>query len=585
MVDRPCFVSVHKEDAVSTNYAKHFNPKMTPQSEAIPGREAEMKANTAGGVVFALDPWSYLDRFLILGAEGGTYYATEHEHTVEGAKNTLACIREDGPRVVGRIVEISTAGRAPKNSPALFALSLTLRYGDTATKRAAGLAIPLVARIGTHLFELVDYLRSGGGFNRRLQTALSTWYKGKEPVDLSYQLVKYQQRHGWSHRDVLRMIKPRGHARNGALHDLLEYATHGYTKDPSTTPEDHLRLPWAFELAKHSESTAETADLIARFDLPRECVQTSHLNDRRVWEALLYSGGRQGMPMTALVRNLAKMTSVGLIAPMSDAAVHVAGQLTDPDALYAARIHPLALLVALATYRKGEGIKGNLRWTPVSQIVDALDAAFHLAFDSIQPTGKRWLLALDVSGSMTTETVAGMPITPREASAAMAMVTARVEPTHHIVGFTSNYKGSPISPDHWAAPRGQHRHVWGSNDGLCPMALSPRQRLDDVLRTIKNTPAGGTDCAIPMLYAMDREIPVDVFVIYTDNETWAGKIHPKQALDQYRQKMGRDARCIVVGMTATKFTIADPTDKGMLDVVGFDTAAPNLMADFARGTF
>jgi 60 kDa SS-A/Ro ribonucleoprotein len=29
------------------------------------------------------------------------------------------------------------------------------------------------------------------------------------------------------------------------------------------------------------------------------------------------------------------------------------------------------------------------------------------------------------------------------------------------------------------------------------------------------------------------------------------------------------------------FTIADPSDAGMLDVVGFDTATPSIIADFA----
>jgi 60 kDa SS-A/Ro ribonucleoprotein len=36
-------------------------------------------------------------------------------------------------------------------------------------------------------------------------------------------------------------------------------------------------------------------------------------------------------------------------------------------------------------------------------------------------------------------------------------------------------------------------------------------------------------------------------------------------------------------MTATEFTIADPKDGGMLDVVGFDTALPDAMAAFVRG--
>jgi hypothetical protein len=31
------------------------------------------------------------------------------------------------------------------------------------------------------------------------------------------------------------------------------------------------------------------------------------------------------------------------------------------------------------------------------------------------------------------------------------------------------------------------------------------------------------------------------------------------------------------------FSIADPDDQGRLDVVGFDTATPQLSSDFARG--
>ena len=34
---------------------------------------------------------------------------------------------------------------------------------------------------------------------------------------------------------------------------------------------------------------------------------------------------------------------------------------------------------------------------------------------------------------------------------------------------------------------------------------------------------GGTDCAQPMLYAKRKKLAVDVFIVYTDNETWAGR--------------------------------------------------------------
>jgi 60 kDa SS-A/Ro ribonucleoprotein len=160
---------------------------------------------------------------------------------------------------------------------------------------------------------------------------------------------------------------------------------------------------------------------------------------------------------------------------------------------------------------------------------------------------------------MTCGSIAGVPgLTPRVASAAMALVTAKTENDFAFIGFT------------------------GGTTGVTPLSISPRQRLDDVLKTVNNLPFGGTDCSLPMIWASNNKVMVDAFVVYTDNETWAGKVHPFQALREYRQKTGRGAKLIVVGMTSTGFSIADPTDAGMLDVVGFDSAAPQIMSDFAR---
>ena len=86
-----------------------------------------------------------------------------------------------------------------------------------------------------------------------------------------------------------------------------------------------------------------------------------------------------------------------------------------------------------------------------------------------------------------------------------------------------------------------------------------------------------------MLYALAHDREVDVFVILTDSETWAGDIHPVHALAEYRRASGIEARLVVVGMVSNGFTIAAPHDPGMLDVVGFDTATPQLISDFARG--
>jgi 60 kDa SS-A/Ro ribonucleoprotein len=122
----------------------------------------------------------------------------------------------------------------------------------------------------------------------------------------------------------------------------------------------------------------------------------------------------------------------------------------------------------------------------------------------------------------------------------------------------------------------------GGDSGLKELAISPRQRLDDVCRQVDKLPFGGTDCALPMIWAERNRVEVDTFVIYTDNETWAGSVHPAQAIRAYRNARGIAAKVVVVGMTSTGFSIADPNDAGMLDVVGFDAATPAVIGDFAR---
>jgi 60 kDa SS-A/Ro ribonucleoprotein len=199
--------------------------------------------------------------------------------------------------------------------------------------------------------------------------------------------------------------------------------------------------------------------------------------------------------------------------------------------------------------------RGRHEWVPVPEVIDALDGAFYASFGNVAPTGKRWMLALDVSGSMGCGAVAGVPgLTPRVASAALALVTAAVEPLTHLVAFSTHIQ---------------------------PVDISPRVGLDAVVQTVTRIPMGGTDCAQPMLHALKKELAIDVFVVLTDSETWAGTVHPAVALRRYREHTGIPAKLIVVGMVSNGFTIADPEDAGMLDVVGFDVATPQLMSDFA----
>ena len=515
--------------------------------------------NSAGGYAFAVDDWARLRRFLVLGTEGGTYYATERKLSRENAACVERLIYLDGPRLVREVTDLSESGRAPKNDPAIFALAMAAKIGDLPTKQAAYAALPRVCRIGTHLYHFAEFTSviAGGGWGAGMRRALSRWFNARAIDDVAHQVVKYQSRDGWSVKDVMNLARPNPKKATGggefaARDALYRWATYGAE---GLDGDQRAALPAivdAFERIKSETDVKKVVALIRDHDLPREVVPTEHLTRPEVWEALL-----PHMGLTALVRNLATMTRVGVLAPMGDHVPAICARVSSAEQLKKARVHPIQVLSALKTYAQGRGERGKSTWTPVQQVVDALDAGFYAAFAAVEPTNLPTLIALDVSGSMGDGVVAGCQgLTPRVASAAMALVTAAREPNHHVMGFSHTLVDVPISS---------------------------RMRLDQVIDTIVRIPMGGTDCSLPMIWAEATKAKLDSIAVYTDNETHSGRIHPHQALQFYRKSAGRSTKLAVVAMTATSFSIADPSDAGMLDFVGFDSAAPQLLADFFRG--
>jgi len=523
------------------NYARHLTA--TPQSRPLPGQVP----NSGGGFAFQISCWDRLDRFLILGCEGGSYYAGERKLTIENAQCILECAKADPGRTVGRIAEISTSGRAPKNDPAIFALAFLAAQPGIVSGYALDIGLPKVCRTGTHLFQFVEIVTQLRGWGRALRRGVANWYTSKDDEKLAMQVTKYAQRNGWSHRDLLRLAHPVG--KNPGQRDVFQYIAQ---RDKwLNSKKAGTRTLVMVEEAK-TASLTRLKRLINDEGLVREHIPTERLNEPTIWEALL-----ENMPITALMRNLNKLTSTGVVAPLSAGTRRAVELLTDKELLKRGRVHPYNLLVALKTYQQGHGTLGNLRWTPVPQITAALEDAFYLAFETIQPTGKNHLFAIDVSGSMSWSAIGNSPIKCSTAAAVLAMVGLRAEPNSYAFGFADRFRD---------------------------LGINKYDRLDAVERKVQASTFGSTDCAKAYNYALMHKMDVDAFVILTDNETNTGHIHPTQALRNYRKAMGKpEARAIVVGMTATEFSVAEPSDPFQLDVVGFDSAAPAIIADFVRG--
>lgn len=503
-----------------------------------------------GGQAHVADDWMRLDRFLVIGTTGGTYYVGERDHTLENLDVVRRCVAADGVRVVNRIVEISHAGRAPKQDPCIAAFAVASVEGDTATKRAVYANFGKVLRIPTHQMHFARFREAvGGGWGAGLRRAYSRLFNDATAKDLAYDAVKYQSRDGWALWDLIRLARP---TPSDAAHDAL----YRYIKDGTITTaipdETRVFLEAVAELKGMTSDPRGASVLIDRYRIPREAVPSELLTSPLVWSALLPSMG-----ITALLRNLGNLAKHGVLAQGSDAERFVVGKVQDADVLRKGRVHPISVLVALKVYEQGKSVKGDGVWTATRRIVTALNEAFYTCYGNVEPTGKRIRVALDTSNSMT-QSVLGMDyLSAREAEAAIALVFLNTEQSVDLLGY-SDYVVD-----------------------LNPL-IKPATTIQEAMRILGSFQPRNTFCSLPVQEAIQSGRDFDAFVSMTDSET-SDRNGVSGYLRQYRQQVGHRVTHSVLAFTATDVTIGDPNDPHVLNCAGFDAAVPQLVADFIAG--
>ncbi|MFD1732242.1 TROVE domain-containing protein [Deinococcus malanensis] len=246
--------------------------------------------------------------------------------------------------------------------------------------------------------------------------------------------MKYKARDGWTHADALRLAHPK--TDEADRNAVFKFMVDGVLAEGEATGEA-LRLLQGHVLALKATSDGDAAGLMREYRLPIEAVPT-HVRGAEVYRMALETNG-----VTWTLRNLGNLARVGLLVPGNwDVITGVVDRVTNEQALRRGRIHPIDVLKALLVYREGRGVRGSGQWAVVPQIVDALDRAFLLAFGAVEPAGKRFVLGLDVSGSMDAGLIAGVPgLTPRLGAAAMSLVTARTEPQYTALAFSAAVGG------------------------------------------------------------------------------------------------------------------------------------------------
>lgn len=518
---------------------KNYSSAITGQTQQQPifGR-TDMIKNNAGGYGFEVTPQDRLERFILIGSEEGTYYVNEQKLTQENAESIVEYIKTNGLKVVDTVKDFATNNRAPKTDAGIFVLALATTFGNEETKVAAYAAISQVCRTSTHLFTFLANVQNLRGWSRGLRSGVAKFYTSKTAEQVSYQMVKYRNRVGFTHKDALRLSHPK--TTDADLNSLFSYAV-------GKTPASELKpsLVKVFEQVQASTDVNAVAQLVREFRLTHEMVPNELLNNTEILKALL-----EHMPMTALIRNLNRFSYNGLTDSNNETVKKIVSKLTNKEYVQKSGIHPLNVVNSMLTYASGQGTRGDKTWIANQNIVDALSTTYDYALEALTPTNKNILVAVDISGSMQ-HPVNGMQMHASQIANVLAVTILKSEPNAELVWFDTDLKTPTIGR---------------------------RTSIDEVLQRSPN--GGGTDCAQAFVHAIKTKTKYDAILILTDSETWAGNSHGLDLLNQYRKSTNPNVKVVEVAMVANPSTTLPVDDKNVLRVVGFDASVTQVISKY-----
>jgi 60 kDa SS-A/Ro ribonucleoprotein len=542
-----------------------LSKKSRPENALVNEKFTEDQVlNNTGGYVNKLPVFKMLERFLTLGCDSPTYYTNAKDNFTNNTKNLSAALNESFIKTVDMIVDFSTNNRAIKQDSCVFALAYCIvNAKEPAHKDYALSFLNDVCGIPTSLFHFCEFYNSlGGGWGSKFCKAINNWYTSKPVGKLGWLCKKYESRDGWSHRDVFRLSHIK--APDEEYNALFRYLTSKeFGKRVVDRKEEGTRNYDAVSISK-VPNYIRKVDLLHTFDkvdnnviklirdnkIVRENIPTQFLNSKVIWDEML-----PNMRGTALLRNLNKLTMVGCLAPFNKEVDAIYDSFTN-DKMYAKnnRLHPFSIFTAVKQYEAGKGHKGKLTWTPVPKITEGLWNLFHNSFETIEQIDKKIIIGLDVSGSMQYSLISDSIINCYEAAIALTTIYKRMFKDVIITAFT---------------------------DGLKLVNTSPTPSVKEIKSICDKMSFSTTNLSLVPRYALENNIKADGFICITDNEINCGQ-NPNAVLSTFRKKITPNAVNIVVGMTATGFSVADPNDPYALDIAGFDTNCPQLIESFFK---
>lgn len=508
------------------------------------------KQTHGGGYAFALSPEKQFERFLFLGSNS-TYYATSWEMTAEAIAAAKYAF-DNSPEFTMRLIErVYEEGSSPKLDPLLFAVGYALSHDNLGIRQWAKAFTSNQLRIPTHLFGVVFYATKFRGWGATLKKAVRGWYESKTPESLLFHGMKYWSRYGYTHQDLLRLSHPKPH--NKEQQEVFEFLAKGRQKG-TLFEESAIRTPlvYAWESLKMMENVGAAVEMIQGARLPHELIpghfKKAVPENAPIWEALFAAG----MPVWATLRNLNTFSAVGLSHP--DFVQQVLERITDKKSIQDARVHPVHFLLASLYYARSNN--KHMKWEVEKAYLDALRVGANYAWSNAV-IDKRLMVALDISGSMASN--------------------GWMYSFHDPEPAPIDYEAMLVSL--WQHVNRNDTFFYAFSESAQPIYVNPEATMNEIRDQLFDMNHICTNVGAPLEVALRENLHVDAFIIVTDNAVNRGQ-HAAELFREYQERLNPDAKFIVLAMTATDYSVADPNNPDMLDISGFDASVPVVIERF-----
>lgn len=491
----------------------------------------------------ALD-WNQLNRFLLIGNELGFYESPMPDLRGRPTPVLDRCLGDDGVRVVRLAANLLVSGRPYRPEPALYAIARALALGDAATRHEALELLPIAARSGAHLFQLVDYLGPPAGWSGALRAAVGRWYSHGTAVELVNLVLRSPREGAGSHRAVLASADAHPVTKGQAA--VFNWIAHGTLTGPMVD-DPALELLSAYELLQTTHSEAVVAALLRRWPHLREDVPVGWLTSPVVWREILPT-----LSSDALVRWLPRLANTPLL--------HEEGRMR-ADLLQRLRLGglsqaPLAPVVALKALGAVRDACRRHAQPRSEDLEAALLNLFHARVQATRRTRATLVVAIDPAASTAADGLPDLPgLAPRTALAALALMAASAAERVHVLAF---------------------------GRALTPIVLAPDERLDTLIAKLEAVPAGRVDASAPIDWAVRHAVDADAFLVLSGTRPLAGE--PEASFTRYRDMAGRRASWLGVSTGPHRLCPTPPADLNMMEAHGLDAGLSALILDLIGET-